>query len=116
MPDGRRRFGRAARARERAEKAARRFEKRRADKHCAAGHPACLGADPVARLLGNRSDVLWVRAAERSASACESMASVHERLAKAGSGDVADHCRRVADYRAAATVFRGAAAALRADG
>jgi len=106
MPDDTRPFGRAARARERADMAARRVEK-----HCAAGHPG----DPAARLLWNRSDVLWVRAAERSATACDAMASVHLRLARAGSGDVADHCRRVADYRAAATVFRDAAAALRAE-
>ena len=54
-----------------------------------------LGTDQVARRLWGRADV-------------------HERLARAGSGDVADHCRRVADYRAAVTVFRGAAEAFRA--
>jgi hypothetical protein len=53
---------------------------------------------------------------DRSASACESLAGVHERLAEAGSGDVAEHCRLVADYRAAAALYREAAAPFRTGG
>ena len=87
---------------------------RRAEKHRAAGHPAFLGANCAATLLWARADLLCAQAAERSARACESMASVHLRLAKAGSSDVAEHCRRVGDYRGAATVFRNAAGAFRA--
>jgi len=93
---------------------------RRAAKRRAAGGPPCT-RDGV-RLPGaylvqwNRADVLWAQAADRSANACEALASVHERLAKAGSGDIAEHCRRVCDYRAAAGLFREAAAAFRTAG
>ncbi len=110
-------YGRAGRAREQAENAERRAEKRRTE-----GGPPCPGgagqqlADLFrdSRLQWDRSDALGALAADRSATACESMASVHERLAKAGSRDAAAYCRRIADYRAAAVLFRLAAAAFRA--
>ncbi len=105
--------GRAGRARQHAESAMRRAEKRRAQR----GPATCPGgaARPLPGLFTetrsqrDRAGILWVRAADRSARACEQLASVHERLAKAGSGDVSEHCRRVTDYRAAAVAFREAA-------
>jgi hypothetical protein len=46
--------------------------------------------------------------AELSISACEQLSRAHERLAKAGSGDVGEHHRQSAEYDAVVGVLRDA--------
>ncbi|OLB78258.1 MAG: hypothetical protein AUI14_13795 [Actinobacteria bacterium 13_2_20CM_2_71_6] len=116
------RSDRAARARERAESALRRAEKQRqhGDRLCVREQgflpkQAQLLEHLVYRTFAQRTrtDLLCAEAAEVSANSCDQVACAHERLARAGSGDVAAHQRQAEECRLVAVVLREAAAWFR---